>query len=380
MSSPVPRATPWTISQLCRAARRTVESGLGPLWVQGELSGLKVYRSGHWYFALRDAEAQVRCVMWRTYAERHRTQPPDGTAVYAFGAPTVWEEKGEFRLTVYDLLPTDRLGFQQLELERIREALARDGLFDPGRKRPLPPFPARIAVVTSPDGAAIRDIATVTRKRWPSVELVLIGARVQGADAEAELVRALELVNRLDGVDLCIVARGGGSREDLAVFNREAVCRALARVRVPTVSAVGHETDVSFTDLVADVRAATPSAAAALAVPDQGEYLHRVGMLGHRLANALRRVTRLAAERLDRSRDRLQRALDQALLAPRQRLDRLGAELHALSPLRVLERGYSVARDPEGRVLRRVAQFQDGMPFTLRVSDGSVAARVSELP
>ena len=382
MSPPVsaPRAAPWTVAQLCRAARQTVEGGLGALWVQGELSGLKVFRSGHWYFTLRDAEAQVRCVMWRSYAARLRTQPPDGTAVYAFGAPTVWEEKGEFRFTVYDLLPTDRLGVQQRELERTREALARDGLFDPGRKRPLPPLPSRIAVVTSPDGAAIRDIATVTRKRWPSVELVVLGARVQGADAEADLVRALELVTRLDGVDLCIVARGGGSREDLAVFNREAVCRALARVRVPTVSAVGHETDVSFTDLVADVRAATPSAAAALAVPDQSEYLHRVASLGHRLGHALRRVTRLAAERLDRSRDRLQGALERALVVPRQRLDRLGAELHALSPLRVLERGYSVARDPEGRVLRRVAQFHDGMPFTLRVSDGSVAARAGELP
>ncbi len=377
MSLPLSRPAPWTVSQLCRAARRSVEGGIGAVWVRGELSGLKVFRSGHWYFALRDAEAQVRCVMWRTYAARQRAEPADGTAVYAFGAPTVWEEKGEFRFTVYELLPTDRVGAQQLELERVREALARDGLFDPSRKRPLPPLPCRIAVVTSLDGAVIRDITAVTRKRWPSVELVVIGARVQGADAETDLVRALELVNRLDAVDLCIVARGGGTREDLAVFNREAVCRALARVRVPTVSAVGHETDVTFADLVADVRAATPSAAAELAVPDQGEYRHRVAALGHRLGNALRRVTRLAAERLDRSGDRLHAALDRWLAAPRQRLDRLGAELHALSPLRVLARGYSVARDGEGRVLRRVAQFQDDMPFTLRVSDGAVPARVT---
>ena len=377
MSLPLPD-TPWTVTQLARAARRAVEGGLGALWVRGEISGVKVYQSGHWYFTLRDAESQVRCVMWRLHALRAGPVPADGTQVFACGVPTVWEERGEFRLNVTELLATDRLGQQQRELERVRQALKRDGLFDPARKRPLPALPSRIAVVTSPDSAALRDIITVTRKRWPVAELLLVGARVQGAEAEGDLVRALEIVNRIPRLDLCLLARGGGSREDLAVFNREAVCRALARVRVPTVSAVGHEIDVSFTDLIADLRAATPSAAVELAVPDRLEVGRQVMTLGARLGQALGRGTRLAGERLARMADRLQAALEQRLDRPRRELERLGAQLEALSPLRVLRRGYAVAQGRDGAVLRRRAEFPPGLPFTLRVADGSVPARVEE--
>jgi exodeoxyribonuclease VII large subunit len=233
-------------------------------------------------------------------------------------------------------------------------------------------------VVTSLDGAALRDIITVTRKRWPAVELLAIGTKVQGAEAPAEIVRALSIVNRLEAIDLCILARGGGSREDLAVFNSEAVCRALAAVKVPTVSAVGHETDVSFTDLVADVRAATPSAAIELAVPDRADLARQVAGLGMRLGNALGRGTRLARERLARSADRLEAALTRRLELPRRDLERLTAQLDALSPLKVLERGYSVAQDSAGRVLRRRAEFTSGLAFTLRVTDGTVPARVEE--
>ena len=353
-----------------------LEGGIGPLWIRGEISGLKIYQSGHWYFTLRDAEAQLRAVMWKTYAARIEAVPPDGSQVFVFGTPTVWEERGEFRLNVTELLVTDQLGQQQLELERIRRALEKDGLFDPARKRPLPRLPERIAVVTSLDGAALRDIITVSRKRWPAVQLLVIGTTVQGAEAEAGLVRALAIVNRLERVDLCVVGRGGGSREDLAVFNREAVCRALAAVRVPTISAVGHETDVSLADLVADVRAATPSAAMELAVPDRADLARQVAALGLRLGAALGRGTRLAGERLARTGDRLEVALARQLERPRHDLDRLGAQLDALSPLRVLERGYSMARDESGRILRRVADFAPGSSFTLRVVDGDVPSRV----
>jgi exodeoxyribonuclease VII large subunit len=371
---------PWTPTLLTKAARRVLEGSIGPLWIRGEISGLKIYQSGHWYFTLRDAEAQVRAVMWKTYAARLKAAPPDGSQVFVFGTPTVWEERGEFRLNVTELLVTDQLGQQQLELERIRQALQRDGLFEPSRKRPLPPLPERIAVVTSLDGAALRDIITVTRKRWPAVQLLVIGTRVQGAEAEADLLRALAIVNRLDRVDLCVVGRGGGSKEDLAVFNREAVCRALAAVTVPTISAVGHETDVSLADLVADVRAATPSAAMELAVPDRADLARQVAALGLRLGAALGRGTRLAGERLARTGDRLEGALARQLQRPRHALDRLGAQLDALSPLRVLERGYSMARDARGRILRRVADFVPGLAFTLRVADGEVPSRVDSSP
>jgi exodeoxyribonuclease VII large subunit len=365
---------------LAKAARRVLEGGLGPLWVRGEVSGLKAYQSGHWYFTLRDAEAQLRAVMWRTYAVKIGTPPPDGTQVFVFGTPTMWEERGEFRLNVTQLLVTDQIGKQQRELERIRKALEKDGLFDPARKRPLPALPERIAVVTSLDGAALHDMAIVARKRWPAVQLLVVGTKVQGTEAAADVVRALALVNRLERIDLCIVGRGGGSKEDLAVFNTEAVCRALAAVRVPTVSAVGHETDVSFTDLIADVRAPTPSAAIEMAVPDRLDLARHVAGLGLRLGNALGRGTRLAAERLGRTADRLEAALTRRLERPRRDLERLGAQLDALSPLRVLERGYSVARSPDGRVLRRLGDFPAGRDFTLRVVDGEVRARVDGAP
>jgi exodeoxyribonuclease VII large subunit len=385
-----------TVAEVTRAARGAIEANLPAVWVKGEVQELKSYQSGHWYFTLRDSAAQVRCVMWKRDALRVGTPPAPGTEVFIHARPTVWEERGEFRLTVTELLATDGVGLAALEFERVRRRLEADGLLDPARKRPLPAFARRIAVVTSLDGAALRDVVTVTRRRWPSTELLVVGSRVQGAEAPAELVRALAIVNRLE-VDACIVGRGGGAREDLAAFNDEAVCRALAALRVPTVSAVGHETDVSLTDLVADLRAATPSAAAELLVPDGEALAHRTGQLAARLASALGGRTRLARERLARSADRLEAGLLRRLegwhgrLAPvadrlptaiRRRLEgwerqaeRLGASLDALSPLRVLERGYAVARGPDGRVLRGVAQFTPGLPFQLRVADGEVAAR-----
>lgn len=357
-----------------------LEGGIGPVWVRGEISSLKVYQSGHCYFTLRDAGAQIRAVMWRSNVGKVKDLPPEGSQVYAFGLPTMWEEKGEFRFTVNQLLVTDQIGQQQIVREKIRLALEKDGLFDVARKRPLPPLPERIAVVTSLDGAALHDIVTVTRKRWPAVELLVVATRVQGEGAEAEIARALRTVNRLTLVDLCLLARGGGSREDLAIFDSEAVCRALAAVRVPTISAVGHETDVSFADLVADARAATPSAAIELCVPDRSDFAHQVGTLGVRLAGALTRGTRLAGERLARTTDRLEIALARQLERPAQDLGRIAAQLDALSPLRVLERGYAVARDGSGRVLRQRADFAPDLPFSLRVKDGDVPARVDERP
>lgn len=370
-----PTDVAWTITQVTRAAKDAIEGHLGTLWIRGEVTGLKTYQSGHWYFTLRDADSQLKCVMWRTYARRLRTPPPEGAQVYAFGTPSVWEERGEFRFAATDMLATEALGKQQLEFERTKAALAEDGLFALERKRALPVMPTRIAVVTSLDGATLRDIVTVTRLRWPLAALCVIGTKVQGVGAERELVHALTLVNRLPDVDLCIVGRGGGSREDLAAFNAEGVCRALAAVEVPTISAVGHEVDVCLTDLVADHRAATPSAAAELAVPHQDEVLDRADSLAKRLANGLRQRARFGHERLARTGDRLSAAVEHRLARWRRDAEGLGAQLEALSPLRVLQRGYSVARDPEGRVLKHRRDFPPGTGFTLRVVDGDVPAR-----
>jgi exodeoxyribonuclease VII large subunit len=373
-----PDEAAWPVSKLTQTAKRLVESQMAPVWVQGEVVGLKRYRSGHWYFGLRDAEAQVRCVMWRDDATRVKEMPAEGAKVFTFGSPTVWAERGEFRLTVRRLIPTEGLGLQQALLEQTRAALQADGLLDPARKRPLPRMATTVALVTSVDGAVLHDVVSVARKRWPTARILVIGTRVQGAGADIEVVAALRLVNRIDGIDVCIVARGGGGREDLAVFNVEAVCRALAEVRVPTVSAVGHETDISLTDLVADVRAATPSAAAELALADQDEVLRHAGALASRLAGGLSRRTRLAAERLNRAGDRLEGGLARVIRTRRQALDRLGVALDALSPLKVLQRGYGLALSPEGKVLRRRADFSDGTPFRLRLADGEVPARVED--
>lgn len=364
----------YSVAELADVLRDAAERAVGQVWVKGEVMGLKAYGAGHWYFTLRDAEAQLRCVMWSDYTRRLKVPPPEGTEVYALVTPTVWTQRGELRLRAVTMLPTAGVGLQQLSFERAREVLERDGLLDPARKRRLPRFPRVVAVVTSPDGAVLHDIRTVALRRWPAARLVLVPARVQGDDAADELCHALGLVNRLGEVDVCIVARGGGARDDLLAFNAESVCRAVAAVRVPTIAAVGHETDVTLTDLVADLRAATPSAAAELALPDRRDVARHVANLGNRLAHGLTRRTRVLSERLERASDRIGRSLVDRLSERRRRMERLAAALDALSPLAVLGRGYAVARTGDGRVVRRRAQLPPGTPFNLRVADGDVDA------
>ena len=367
----------WTVAEVTRRARAVIEAGLLPLWVKGEVSGFKAYGSGHWYFTLRDKVAQLRCVMWSRDNQRLPAPPGDGMEVFAFGFPTVWEERGEFRLTVRHLLSTEAGGLWQIAFERAKQALARDGLLDPGRKRALPALPRRIAVVTSPDGAAFRDIAAVLERRWPA-DLLLVPTRVQGEGADREVCAALALLARIPKLDLAIVGRGGGSKEDLWTFNSERVARALAAVPVPVVSAVGHEVDITLCDLVADLRAPTPSAAAVAATPDRNELSLQLERLAQGLVRGLRAPTRNAAERLERAGDRVSAGMTRTLERASARVAEGGARLDALSPLRVLARGYAVARDAAGTVLRSVAQFPPGLAFRLRVRDGEVAARAGE--
>lgn len=367
--------TALSVSELVGVLRNSVESAARQVWVKGEVSSLKSFGKGDWYFTLRDAESCLRCVMWKTYTVRVGEPPAEGTEVYALGNPTVWEKKGELKFPVVVLLPTAGTGLQQLGKEKVRAALEKDGLLAPERKRPLPEFPSVLAVVTSQDGAALHDIIIVARRRWPRVRLLIVPAQVQGDGAPAALVRAIGRVNRLEGVDLCVVARGGGSREDLLAFDDERVCRAIAALRMPSICAVGHETDLSLADLVADMRAATPSAAMELALPDRVHYLRHAGSLGTRLAHGLRRRNEVLEARLARSGDRIRMAMGRRITEPRSRMERLAAQLEALSPLAVLARGYSVARLADGRVARRRADLPSGTGFTLRVSDGAVPSR-----
>jgi exodeoxyribonuclease VII large subunit len=376
LDTPSPADQVWTVAQLSTAINRLVTGEFPPIWVRGEVIQCKAWSSGHWYFTLRDRKSQVKCCMFRLNASRAGKPPADGTEVFVLAKPGIYEEKGEFQLVVSRMLPTSAVGQKQQELERVKALLQQDGLFDPARKRRVPSYASTVALVTSPDGAALSDVVTVTRKRWPCARILFVAARVQGEGAVQELVRALRLVNRIPELDLCIVGRGGGAREDLAAFNSEAVCRALAEVRVPTISAVGHEIDISLTDLVADLRAPTPSAAAEMAVPDRRDALRLVDDLSVRLASGLTGRTRLAGARLARSSDRLRSMVQTMLTVHRGRADRLGAQLDALSPMRVLGRGYAVARDDQGRVLKRRADFDKTERFRLRLTDGEIRARV----
>ncbi|HYW51279.1 MAG TPA: exodeoxyribonuclease VII large subunit, partial [Gemmatimonadaceae bacterium] len=287
-----PGETPQTalaIATLTRAAKDVIEGAFTPLWVRGEISDFKAHRNGHWYFSLRDAEARVRCVMWRGDVQRAPTKPSDGMLVTAYGQMTVYTSGGDLQLRVLRL-GAEGDGLWRKALEETLTRLRNDGLLEPERKRPLPRLPKVVAVVTSPDGAALQDIRAVAARRCASVQLVLVPAKVQGDGTAEELVRALEKIERWGGADVVIIGRGGGAREDLWAFNDERVARAVAACSVPVISAVGHEVDTTVVDLVADVRAATPSAAAEAAVPDRDALLREIAALRGRLESGTTRL------------------------------------------------------------------------------------------
>lgn len=361
------------VRALTTAAKELVEGAFPPLWVRGEVSDFKAHRNGHWYFQLRDQEAQLRCVVWSAAARRLPAAPDDGMQVVALGQMTVWPVRGDLQFSIRQLEAAGD-GLWRKALERTRLRLEADGLLDPARKRPLPRFPRCLAVVTSPDGAAMHDIISVARARSADVQLVVVPARVQGEGAAESLVAALERVYRWGGADALIIGRGGGAREDLWAFNDEQLARVLAASPIPTVSAVGHEVDMTICDLVADVRAATPSAAAELAVPARREVAARVAALASRLAGAAQRHEQRAGAALRQVRRAL---VQQSVRVVEQRGARLGAlagQLEALSPLATLHRGYSVARSPDGASLKRRDQFAAGQPFSLWLHDGIVDA------
>lgn len=365
-----------SVHTLTSAAKDLIEGAFPPLWVRGEVTNFKAHRNGHWYFSLRDAEAQVNCVIWSSAAKRIPAPPDEGMAVMALGQMTVWPVRGDLQFSVRALEAAGD-GLWRKALEQARLRLERDGLLDPSRKRPLPAFPRRIAVITSPDGAALHDIITVTRGRSADVELVVVPAKVQGEGAPESLIQALEQVARWGKADLVIMGRGGGSREDLWAFNDERVARALAQCPLPTVSAVGHETDISLCDLVADMRAATPSAAAELAVPSRRETLARVDALAKRLVSAAQRREDRAVAALRQVRQRLALAARRNVERREARLSALASQLQALSPLETLARGFVVARTAGGATLSRSAEFVRGEAFELWVRDGLVDAVVT---
>ncbi len=391
-----------TVTQLNQHVKELLDGDplLANVCVQGELSNYKLYPSGHHYFTLKDAESAIRCVMFRGSAARLRFRPENGMGVTAFGRVGVYPRDGAYQLYVSDLRPLG-MGDLAVAFEQLKAKLAAEGLFDPAHKRPIPRFPKRIAVITSGAGAAVRDIIRVTGARWPMAKILVLPVRVQGAEAPPEIVGALNYANRYAVGDLIITGRGGGSIEDLWAFNDERVARAIYASEIPVISAVGHEPDVTIADYVADVRAATPSNGAELAVPDASEMRDALGSDAVRISQAVKKRLELARRRLEdlRSRrvmrsptgylDQRRMELDMQranLLAAQERrvadvkhaLVRLTASMDALSPLKVLSRGYAIASGSGGAVLRRAADAEIGEKINVRLGEGSLGCRVEE--
>ena len=366
------------VSTVTQTAKDILEGAFMPLWVRGEVIDFKAHRNGHWYFCLRDGSAQLRCVVWSRDRRSIPAPPDDGMQVTVLGQLTVYAARGDMQFAVRRI-EAEGDGLWRKALERTRAKLEADGLLARERKRALPRYPRVVAVVTSPDGAALHDVVAVVRRRAPHVKVVLVPATVQGDAAIEELCFAIDQVSRWNGADTIIIGRGGGAREDLRAFNDERVARALARCPVPTISAVGHEIDVTICDLVADHRAPTPSAAAEAAVRATEEL---VGELQSRARHLLGAV----AARIDDGGVTLHRLAGELTVASRSAIDRRGGRiaaaagrLHALSPLATLSRGYAIARDDEGRTLGSVDAFEAGREFDLRVRDGTVRSTAKSI-
>jgi exodeoxyribonuclease VII large subunit len=392
------------VSELTRLIRATLEQAFGEVWIEGELSNVRRPASGHCYFTVKDASAQISAVLFRGNQRGLAFRPADGLQVRVFGELTVYDRGGNYQVIVRRMEQWGK-GALQAQFEKLKESLRAEGLFDASRKRPLPLLPRRVGVVTSPTGAAIRDILNVIGRRFPNLHVLVAPARVQGDGAAAEIAAAVDLLNARSDVEVMIVGRGGGSLEDLWCFNEEPVARAIARSRIPVVSAVGHEIDFTISDFVADVRAPTPSAAAELVVDRKDAFEERLARLDRDMQRLLRQASadararvravrasyvfrepgnlaRQYRERLVALRLRAAHGLEAALRAGRQRVDeaqlrlghgmqarrdgaaqalrRLQTHLEALSPLAVLARGYSVTRDAQGRVIRRASEASEG--------------------
>ena len=406
LDSPIPADTlpVLTVSQFTDVLKEVVETAFPTVWLCGEISNFSRHSpSGHCYLTLKDAHAQIRAVIWKGTAQRIRTELHDGLEVIVRGHLDVYAPRGEYKLII-DELQLKGLGALELKFRQLHEKLTAEGLFAPERKRPLPPFPRRIAFVTSPTGAAVRDFLEVLRRRWHGVHVIIAPARVQGIGAAEEIAAAIESVNRLGiAIDVLVVGRGGGSSEDLWSFNEEVVVRAIHASRIPVISAVGHEIDFTLADLVADVRALTPSEAAERVVPAMEAIYATLRDRQSRLAAALRSRAQGArrslgaieshpafkkpfdrlhnlAQQLDQWQARGARAVNVLLDRTKQRTAAMAAHLESLSPLGVLARGYSLTtRATDGRPVLDAAQVPVGETIHTRFQHGAAVSRIEQI-
>ncbi|HIS71401.1 MAG TPA: exodeoxyribonuclease VII large subunit [Candidatus Scatomorpha pullicola] len=413
-----------TVSQLNAYIKSLVDRDdfLGSVAVRGELSNYKIYPSGHHYFTLKDAESSLKCVMFRSAAGKLRFRPESGMGVTAWGRISVYPRDGAYQLYCEALMP-EGFGDLQMAYEQLKAKLEKEGLFDRSHKKPIPRYPERIAVITSSAGAAVHDIIRVLRRRWPMGKIMLLPVRVQGVEAPGEIAAALRYASEHKVADVVITGRGGGSIEDLWAFNDERVARAIYDCEIPVISAVGHEPDVTIADFVADLRAATPSNAAELAAPDVTELMQAIDSAMRRLENSMakrisgsrealealssRRVLQSATgfieqrrsqvetlrvrleaasgfasksrSQLDNLASRMDSALDAAMTRKKNEYLRAAAKLDALSPLKVLSRGYAIAMDKDGRAVKDSSGVRAGDKLTVRLASGALGCRVEDV-
>jgi exodeoxyribonuclease VII large subunit len=401
IAATLPERDVYTVSRLNREARTLLERTMPALWIEGEMANFSAPSSGHWYFSLRDASAQVRCAMFRTRNHLSLCKPRDGLHVLARARVSLYEPRGEYQLLV-DHLEEAGEGALRRRFDALKARLQQEGLFAAEHKRPLPPLPRRVGIITSPTGAAVRDILHVLARRFRALPVLVYPVPVQGPGAAGQIASMIRLASARAECDVLVIARGGGSLEDLWAFNEEVVARALYDCRIPTVSGVGHEIDFTIADFVADVRAPTPSAAAELIAPNGPEWLDRLSVLSRRATNCAQRILqdrgnrhewlarrlhqahpgvrlRHQAQRLDDFEQRFKRAIHAALARGSSRLHAAQRQLAALSPLATLERGYAiVTRAEEGTLLRSSDEVTAGARIEARLARGRVRARVED--
>lgn len=393
----------YTVSELNGLVHDLLENSLPEIWVEGEVSNCRAYPSGHTYMSLKDDGAQIAAVLFKGWAAGVRFKPVDGLKVLARGRISSYVKRGEIQLVILALEPREK-GALQLAFEQLKAKLAGEGLFDEARKKTLPPYPQRVGIVTSPQGAALHDMLSVLRRRWPGLEILIRPVSVQGDGAKDDIAAAIADFNKYcPETDVLLVGRGGGSMEDLWAFNEEIVARAIAASKIPVISCVGHETDFTIADFVADRRAPTPSAAAELAVPDQSAALDDISSRADELLSLMRERFALLGQRLDSLRShpflqspwrlyeerarrvdelslRLPEAMRQALLHAQKDLQLQIGKLDAFSPLKVLGRGYAIAEKlPGGEILRAAKQARPGDALRLRLHQGQLHCEVKEV-
>ena len=390
-----------SVTELVSAFKEVVETAVPPCSVEGEVSNCRKSPAGHWYLTLKDENAEIGAVIWRSTASGLKFEPKDGLQVLATGRLQVYVARGNCQFMVSRLMPQG-LGELELAFRQLKEKLATDGLFDEERKRPLPAIPRRIALVTSPTGAAVRDMIQVIIRRWPAAHIVIVPVPVQGPDAAGRIAGALGSVCQIESVDVVITGRGGGSLEDLWAFNEEAVARAIAACPVPVVTAVGHETDVSIADLVADRRALTPSEAAELVVPSRADLKQQVRQLAQRLdrvvseriqhyrlqlaairaRSVIRQPMTLIHDRrqqVDELAEHAHRSIELQVERVRRNLAATAASLDALNPLKVLARGYSLTTDVKGDLITSSSELVEGQLLNTRVASGTIVSAVQSI-